>query len=215
MAWIAALISAGVGLYSANQQKKVGQKVGAQQDRLYGIQADTAEALQPFARQFYQSASDAYNPALAYYQALASGDRSKILTALSPQLSSIGRKYQSIRDAQYALQPRGGGSAAFNTELAYRSGDEQQALINAEQSGAYGNLAKLAGLGADIGAGAAGISTNAAAGASGMLSNAWLMQMMNKGQSAEAYGEVGKALAGLVGYDKSKGWYIGGQPGKG
>lgn len=215
MAWIAALISAGVGLYSANQQKKAGQKVGRQQDRLYGIQADTAEALQPYSSKFYQSAWDTYNPARAYYEAIASNDRGKILGALSPQLSAIGQRYRSIRDAQGALQPRGGGSAAFNAELAYREGDEKQALINAERSGAYGNLGKLSGLAGDLGAGVAGISTNAAAGASGLLSNAFWMQQQNAAGQAKAYGEVGEALAGLVGYDPSKGWYVGSRPGKG
>lgn len=211
----AAIIGAGATAYGAHQQNKAGGKIGRQQDRLYGIQADTAEALKPYALDFYRSAADAYNPAAAYYKAVAGGDRSRLLATLSPQLSQIGQQYGSLLNASRALNPRGGGSANFNQELIYRAGDEQQALINAERSGSYGNLAKMAGLAADIGSGAAGHATNAAAGASGMLNNAWLMQMMQSGNQAQAYGELGKALIGMVGYKPGQGWYVGSKPGEG
>lgn len=205
MAWIAAVIGAAGSYLASQQQKKAAGKIGAQQDRLYGIQADTAERLQPYALDFYRQSADAFGPALSYYRAVAGGDRNRMLGALSPQLSQIGSKYRSILEASRALNPRGGRSAAFNAELPYRAGDEQQALVNTERSGAYGNLAKLAGLAGDLGAGAAGISTNAAAGASGMLNNAQIMQMMMSGNQQQAYSEIGKALAAAWGAYKNRG----------
>lgn len=205
MAWIAALIGAAGTYLSTQSAKKSAAKVGKQQDRLYGIQADTAERLQPYAFDFYRQSADSFGPALGYYKAVASGDRGRTLGALAPQFNQIGSRYRSTLQASRALNPRGGRSAAWNNELLYREGDEKQALLNAERSGAYGNLAKMAGIAGDLGAGAAGISTRAGEGAGSMLNNASLMQMMQSGKEADAYAEIGKALAGAWGaYKKRK-----------
>lgn len=216
MAWVVPLITAAYGAYSANQSKKSASKLGAQQDRLYGIQANTASMLQPYAKDFYARAADAYNPAAAYYRAVAGGDRQRLMSALSPELSSIGRRYGSLITASRDLNPRGGASAAYNTDLAFRAGDEQQALINNERQSAYGNLAKLAGLAGDLGAGAAGISTNAGMGAAGILSSSAALQRALARDQAAAYGQIGEAITKMFGRDAATGgWYVGSQPGRG
>lgn len=205
MAWIGALITAAGGLIAANQQKQAAKGIGRQQDRLYGIQANTAERLQPFAFDFYRQASDAYAPALAYYKAITSGDRNRVLSAVSPGLRDIGSRYRSISEASRALNPRGGRSAAFNAELPYRAGDEAQSLINTERSSGFANLAKMAGLAGDLGSSAIGNSSNAAAGASGMLTQGSLLQGQLAGAQGAAYGDLGKALAGAWDAYKKRG----------
>lgn len=216
MAWIAALIGAAGSYMSAQSAKKSASKLGARQDQLYGIQAETARQLQPFAKSFYEKAEDAYNPAAAYYRAVAGNDRSRIMGALAPELSSIGRRYGSLITASRDLNPRSGASAAYNTDLAFRAGDEQQALINNERQSAYGNLAKLAGTAGDLGAGAAGIATNAGAGAAGILNSSAALQMALARNQGEAYGQIGEAISKMFGRDSTTGaWYLGNQPGRG
>ncbi len=217
MAWISAIVAAGAAYYQSQQQKKAAKKIGSAADRLYGIQADTAEALQPYAKEYYGRIGEGFNPAMAYYKALAGNDQTAIYGALAPQLEGIGNRYSNMLRASSELNPRSGASAAYNTDLMYRAGDERQALINSERSGAYGNLAKMAGLAADIGSGAAGGSTQAAMGAGGMFNNAGLMSMLGGGNSAQAYGDLAKSLFGDQGVFKhdSSGWYVGNQRGAG
>jgi uncharacterized protein YukE len=196
MAWITALAGAVATWYSSQQQKKVAKKVGQQQDRLYGIQADTAEKLQPYILDYYGKAGEAFNPALSYYKSLASGNYSDALRTLSPQFASIGNKYRSLSTASSELNPRGGMSASYAAELPFREADEKQALLNSERSGAYGNLSRMAGLAADIGGSAAGHVSNAAAGAGNMLNNGVvLQQMLSGGADYSKYAsDIGKAI---------------------
>lgn len=216
MAWIAALIGAAATYYGSQQQEKSTRRITDQQNRLYGIQADTMEKMQPFALDFYRQSADALSPALSYYRAIASGDRSRVMSALSPQLSGIGKKYRSILGASRQLNPRSGASANYNLDLMFREGDEKQALINSERAGSYANLAKMGGLFGDLGAGAVSGSVGAGNSAAGMLNNGWMMQMLNSQSMADAYSQIGKAISGMWGQDKNTGrYYFGNNVGRG
>lgn len=192
---VAAVIGAAASLYAQHRSQQAAKKVGGQQDRLYGIQADTAEKLQPYALDFYKRSSEAADPALSYYRALASGDKSQIYGALSPELSNIGSKYRSLIGASSELNQRGGVSASYAAELPFKAADEQTSLVNGARASAYGNLSSLAGQFANVGAGAAGGSQNAAQGAGSTLNNAYIMSMINGQGANKAYGDVGNALA--------------------
>jgi hypothetical protein len=215
MAWIATLVAAGVQAWQANQAKKDSKKIGDQQSRLYSVQADQLEKLGPYATDFYQRSKEAYDPAFSYYRAIAGNDRSKMTAAVAPELQATGEKYNAMIGASRALNARGGASAAYNTDLFYRSGDEAQSLINTQRTNAYGNLAKMAGIAGDLGSGASGNATNAGNGASGMLSAIAGQQALTNKQMAEAYAQIGKALTDSVGYNQNTGWYIGNNAGRG
>lgn len=218
MTWAAVAVGAvgaGATLIQNNKAQKNASKLGKEQDRLYGIQADTATKLQPYALDFYDRSKTAYDPAAGYYRAVAGGDRSRLMSALSPELSSIGRRYGSLITASRDLNPRGGASASYNTDLAYRAGDEQQALINQERQSAYGNLAKLAGVAGTLGAGAAGTSIDAGNSAAGILSSSAGLQAALAKNTASAYGDVGYAISQMFKRGEDGKWYIGNNPGKG
>lgn len=219
MAWIAAVVGAAATYYGSQQQKKASKKVGHELDQLYGTQNSILQNLSPYISNFYRQANDNLAYPTAYYRALASGDTSRINEALAPQLRSIGAKYRSIADATGELMPRATGGA-YNVDLAYRAGDEEQALRSGEVSGAYGNLGKLAAVAGDLGGSAAGHAVSAGQ-AAGSLFNPSTLGMLGGGGNANAYGDLAKSLFGgensgsVFKYKPGTGWYVGNQPGAG
>lgn len=195
---MAFVVSALIGAYGAYQQRQA-QKDASKQAKdqlnpLYQTQADLMKRLAPYAEGFYQRAQQAYDPAVAYYKALASGDRNRILAAVSPQLQAIGNKYRSITQASRELNPRSGAGAAFNADLAYRSADEQQALINQQQQSAYGNLSAMAGQAANIGGSASGQAIGAGAGAGNAAGSMYGAGMADANSQGQFYANIAKAL---------------------
>lgn len=195
MAWIGYLAGAAATYMAGKQGADANKNAGAAANDLYGAQADLLKKLSPYAIDYYKKSQQAYAPAFNYYSSVASGDRQAVMGALSPELNAIGGKYRSMIDATRTLQPRGGASASYNADLAWRSADEQQGLINQRRAEAIANLVKMAGLAGDLGAGAAGTATNAGQGASGILGDIMRSNSSAAAQQAAAYGEVGKALA--------------------
>lgn len=195
MSWVAVVggvVSAGVGLYSANQQKKAASKASSGVNALAGVQADTARTLQPYVGDFYSRAKRAYDPAFSFYSSLASGDRSKALSTLSPELNAIGSKYRSLANASGELNPRGGAGAAYNTDLAYRSGDEQQNLLNQSRTQGISGLVGLSQAAGQLGSSAAGGGT-AAAGVGGNLFN------LGYGMQRSAAADMGASYDAIAG----------------
>jgi hypothetical protein len=214
MAWIAALAGAAVSAYGAKKQGDAARNSSREMNRLYGQQADLLGRLSPFVIDYFNKSKQAYEPAFRYYSAVAGGDRQAALSAVAPETNAIAGKYRTLVDATRTLQPRGGASASYNADLAFRSADEQQAHINQQRTMAIANLVKMAGLAGDLGAGAAGNATDAAAGASGLLSSMGAYNQQAAAQQAAAYSEIGKALAGMFGSD-DQGWYFGNNRGRG
>jgi hypothetical protein len=215
MAWIAAVVGALGQMYSANQQKKASDKISNQQNRLYSIQADQLESMAPYAKDFYGKAKAAYEPAFSYYRAVAGNDRGQMMAAVAPEIQANNQKYATQIAASRALNARGGANAAYNTDLFYRAGDENQAALNAQRQAAFANLVKMAGTAGDLGSSAAGRGTEAGNGASGILASMGITAANNAKQQAEAYAQIGKALADSIGYNQNSGWYIGNNPGRG
>jgi hypothetical protein len=190
----AAVIGAGGSLVAANQQKQATKPLIHAQTDLARQQQQNAATLQPYIGEFYSRARGAYDPAAAYYTALASGDRDRILGAVSPELATIGTKYGSVIRAARALNPRSGASASYNTDLGFRAADEQQRAINEARTSAYPNLVKMSGVAGDLGAGAAGLATQAGQGASGMFGSAINSRNALANSSAAAYGQAARTL---------------------
>jgi hypothetical protein len=198
MSWVgtaASVAGAAYGIYSQNKADKENRKISDKQNELFGIQAGTARQLQPFAIENYKKAGEGLLDPLAYYRSIIGGDRSKVMSAMSPQLAAIGKKYRSIMGASREMNPRSGASASYNTDLAFRAGDEQQGAINTEHAGAYGNLARIAGMFGDLGGSALGHASNAGSAAMGITNNAWAMNAANAESRRKAYDDMGDSLA--------------------
>lgn len=204
-----AVLGAGATMVAANQQKQAAKPFIRAQTDLAHEQQLTAEQLRPYIGSFYTRAQEAYDPAAAYYKALASGNSNDINRAVAPQLSDIASKYRSIISATRQMQPRSGVSAAGNTGLAFQAADEAQAARNAAISSAYPNLVKMAGTASDIGAGAAGLSTRAGEGASGLFGTAMNSRNALAQSQMGAYSQAARGL-----FDAYQG-YKGASNGKG
>lgn len=207
MAWLAYLASAAFSAYGANKSANANKGVNDAANDLYGTQARLLKAMSPYATDYYKKSQEAYQPAFNYYSQVASGDRQGVMGALSPELNAIGGKYRSLIDATRTLQPRGGASASYNADLAWRAADEGQSLIQQRRAEAIANLVKMAGLAGDLGAGAGGTATNAAAGASGILSGIGTRNAQTAAQQAAYYGDVGKSLAEMFNDPSFKGMF--------
>lgn len=73
--------------------------------------------------------TDALRPALNYEQAILSGDRSRMTEALAPDIEKIGQGYRAASAASTALNPRGGPSVAFNSELPFQQQRDVSSLF--------------------------------------------------------------------------------------
>lgn len=84
--------------------------------------------------------TQALQPALNYEQSILSGDRSKITSALAPDIQRIGQGYKAASEASAALNPRGGPSVAFNSELPYQQQRDVSTLMQKARPEAASSL---------------------------------------------------------------------------
>src|ERR1700690_2771485 len=66
------------------------------------------------------AATSALKQPLNFFQALLSGDRNTIMSALSPEISSLTASYDTGRATAESFAPRGGGRAAALEELPFQ-----------------------------------------------------------------------------------------------
>ena len=184
---VASLIGAGVSLYSSNKQAQQAKKLQKQQQPLIDAQTGLATSMAPYATGFFQRAQQAYDPAAEYYKALASGDSARIAQATAAQRANINTKYGSLIRTSRELSPRSGASASFNAELPYRAGDETQALVNNEVSGAYGHLASLSSEAGALGQGAGAVASGSATGGNNLLMSQYGVGRQSAQDQAKAY----------------------------
>ncbi len=207
MTTVAAIaIPAIIGAIESNQQKQAAKGAANAQNRLAAGAATTAAQTQPYIAPYYQRAGQAFDPAFEHYRALASGDRSQIMSAVAPQLADVNSRYGSLISASRNLNPRSGAGAAYNTDLAFRASDEGQRIINTERESAYPALAGMASEAAGIGAGAAGISTGAGQGASNIYNTAYNTRRTSAADTAQANAQIAQGLYGAYqNYSNGKG----------
>lgn len=190
MAWIAAV----AGYLSTQSAKKERERATASQDRLYGVQADTASKLQPYIGQFYDMAGGALKPGMDYWSSIMRGGRSNLTEMFAPEISETRDRFRMARDNSAMLMPRGGARASRMAEMGFDERDAIQSLFNNARSAAPGELARIASIAGTLGAGAGGISINAGNAASAMgMNTAALRNMYNK-QIQEGYGQIGESL---------------------
>src|SRR5882672_1982002 len=100
-------------------------------------QGGVAKSIAPYAPAFYQRAMETFDPAASYYRAAAAGGP-QLLAATAGRSAEIGDKYSTLFRTGRELYPRSGARNMW--DLAFRAGDEKQALRNTEQSNAINAL---------------------------------------------------------------------------
>lgn len=199
MAIGAAIALAGIAasLYSSHKQQQAAKNAQNQMNPLVQAQAKNAQELYPWIGKYLGAGWNAYQAPLGYYSALAGGDHEKMLAALSPELNSIGQKYQTIMRTSREFAPRSGASATYNADLAYREGDEKQALINSQRSDAmrmlYGAGGQLTNAGLSAAGQASTVGNNAMNGVIGQYN----LGRQSAADQSSSYADIAKAIGGM------------------
>jgi hypothetical protein len=128
---------------------------------------------------------------LNFFQALLSGDRNSILSAIQPQVDSLTSQYDTGRKTAEEFAPRGGGRAAALEELPFRKSAEINKLVGGAQMTGASGVESVASLLGSIGTSEMGGGLNAANSA---FQNT---QQAKENQQAQAQA-AGSAIGGLV-----------------
>lgn len=78
---------------------------------------------------------------LSYWSSILSGDRSRMTSALGPELSRIGEGYRTAAQTSAALNPRGGPTPDFLSEVPYRQQRDVSTLFQQSRPQAAQELA--------------------------------------------------------------------------
>lgn len=82
----------------------------------------------------------AMRQALGYYSPIVSGNRAAMTSVLSPELAQISNAYGQAQQTSGALSPRGGPSAAFQSNLPWQQAGAVSNLFQGVRPGAAQNL---------------------------------------------------------------------------
>jgi len=142
-------------------------------------------------------ATTALQGPLKFFQALLSGDRSTIMSALSPEISSLTSQYATASKTQQEFAPRGGGRAASLEEKPYaEAGTIEQLIQGAQETGAEG-VSSIASMLGQLGLGELGVSSSTAANTVSQLQTSQQNQQQQQAAAGSAIGGLVALLAGL------------------
>lgn len=97
-----------------------------------------------------KSLSDLGAP-LDMWKKILTGDKTAVTASMAPEINTILGQYDTAFKTQNELNPRGGGTTAFNQNLQYKKiGDILNTLLGARKEAA-GQVASLAGQEASVG----------------------------------------------------------------
>ncbi len=126
MPFLAPLAMAGgslAGGWLAGRQSGSERRALAAQEKLTGIQTESAQQgldyardFQPFAMNFMKRGQEGLGGAMDYWRRILSG-RDQATSLLSPEINQITEGFRSARTASRTLNPRGGGSSAFTRRI--------------------------------------------------------------------------------------------------
>src|SRR5215470_7803504 len=114
----------------------------------------TAQGLLPQGQNLLTMGAQQMQSPMNYWSSILSGNRGLATSALAPEISRIGQGYQAASNASAALSPRGGPSAAFNSELPFAQQRDVANLLQTARPQAAGSLLgaaqNLGGLGSNL-----------------------------------------------------------------
>lgn len=166
------------------------------QKNLTNIEASTASLGESQAATTLPAASSALQGPLSFFQALLSGNPQAIMSALSPQISSLTAQYNTGRQTAEEFAPRGGGRAAELEGLPFQEAGQIQNLVQGAQTEGAQGVEEVASLMTELGLGELGASTSAATSANSAIQTS----LENEQQQASNTGSaIGSLIALLVG----------------
>lgn len=198
MAWIGALVTAGVAYYNNQQQKKAQKNATKSQDALIQEQMRMSKFLEPYGRRALDDSEDLYSQTIKRNLRLANGTRSDILTELNPEIEAANRGDQEAMRTAGELSQRGGGRSLFRATSPWRRQDAVQRLVGGARTNATANIGQLAQARGATGAGLLGATFGGLQGAASSAS-ALGQQKLAWAQQGQANGEeFGSAMADLM-----------------
>lgn len=164
------------------------------QKNLTNIQASTAQLGENLASTTLPSATSALQQPLNFFQALLSGNQQTIMSALSPEISSLSAQYNTGRQTAEEFAPRGGGRAAELEGLPFQEAGQIQNLVQGAQTEGAQGVTSIASILGELGLGELGASTSAASAADTEIQTS----VENQQQQQAATGSAIGSLIGLL-----------------
>jgi hypothetical protein len=112
MSWAAigvSVVGAGVSVYEGSQNRKAAQKSGSQK-QLERLLANNVQKTSPMGMQWLGDFNSDIGAGEDFWKSLALGDRSKMMSALGPDLTTANQGAADALGRDFTLAPRGSGS---------------------------------------------------------------------------------------------------------
>lgn len=136
--------------------------------------------------------------ASGYDSSILSGNRSSIMSSLSPQISSITGQANQNKKQQSAMgTSRGGGTDALNQQSQQQTQGAITNAIGGAQSGAAKDLAGIGSTEVGTGANLLGLGANAAGTLTGDAASSYATTSAQNAASGAAAGQLAAGLLGL------------------
>jgi hypothetical protein len=164
------------------------------QKNLTNIESSTAQLGENLASTTLPAATSALQGPLNFFQALLSGDRKTIMSALSPEISTLSSQYNTGRQTAEEFAPRGGGRAAALQSLPFEESGQIENLVQGAQTEGATGVTQIAQLMGELGLGELGASTGAATSANQAIQSS----VENQQQQQAATGTAIGSLIGLL-----------------
>ncbi len=144
---------------------------------------------------FKQSAA----PAKDFWSNILTGDRSKIMELLGPEISTVKDTAKGERDSNTALNPRGGMRASGYTDSANKEASTiGDAVLKARPTAAQ-QLMNLAQIFSGTSTAETGLALTGSEAASGNLFNLNKEAQQNRQNQAQFWGQLGGSAGSLIG----------------
>jgi hypothetical protein len=141
------------------------------------------------------TATNALTTDLSFFEALLSGDRSTIMSVLSPEISTLTSQYETGRETSESFAPRGGGRGAALEELPFTESNQIEQLVQGARATGAAGVSSIAQLLGELGLGELSAGNTAASSAVGEQQTAQQISAQTGAASGQAIGSLVALLA--------------------
>lgn len=178
---------------SAMEQNVLNQNAEAQK-----LGLDTAKTNTTAAQNLISMGTGSYQPVLNYWSSILSGNRGAVTGAMAPEISRIGEGYKTATNTSAALNPRGGPSTSFLSELPFQQQRDVTSLLQTARPAAATNLFQTGQGVAQTGTNLFSNATNALYGSTAAGRDILNQQQRQKEMEAERGKAIGGGLFDLI-----------------
>ena len=186
--FIPEIISAGASIGSSLLGSKLAKSKASPLEQQQLERANVAgERGQQISSNLYDMGLPATQQPMNYWSSILSGDRSKMTSALAPEINRIGEGYQAASQASAALNPRGGPTPDFLANAPYQQQRDVSTLMQQARPGA---ATQLAGTGTNLLANA----INALYGSTAAGRDVLNFEQQRRARDRDAGGKIGQSI---------------------